>query len=483
LRELVDLALNIAQIKRITYADIRIISIKKESLGTKNGQVSHIHYSDDTGFGIRVLADGSWGFASSDNLTRNEVKKVVGQAIRMAKASSLFNARRTVLAPVEKVVTRWSTPFEIDPFEVPLGEKIDLLLYIDKVLGQVKDVKIARGNMEFQKKSQIFSSTDGSFIEQELLSSAAGYNATAISQNDFQIRSYPSSFGGQYMTKGYELIDQLGLEENAARIAEEAAALLKATQCPTGYKDIILDSSQLALQIHESCGHPAELDRVLGTEADFAGRSFLTLDKLHSFTYGSPMVNIVADSLAPGGMGTYGFDDEGVPAQRWYVVKEGLFCGYLTSRQTAPEIGLQNSQGAMRACGWNRVPLIRMNNVNLEPGQWDLEQLIADTKDGLYMETNRSWSIDQLRYNFQFGTEIGWEIKNGKKGKLVKNPTYQGITPRFWQACDAVCNDKYWVLWGVPNCGKGQPEQIIATSHGTAPARFRGIMVGVGYAK
>ena len=218
-----------------------------------------------------------------------------------------------------------------------------------------------------------------------------------------------------------KVIQELALEENASRIAEEAAALLKAPQCPTGYKDIILDSSQLALQIHESCGHPAELDRVLGTEADFAGRSFLTPDKLHSFLYGSPVINIVADSLTPGGMGTYGFDDEGVPAQRWYLVKEGLFCGYLTSRQTAPEIGLNHSQGAMRACNWNRLPLIRMNNVSLEPGQWNLEDLIADTKDGVFMETNRSWSIDQLRYNFQFGTEIGWEIKNGKLEVLKDN--------------------------------------------------------------
>lgn len=483
MRELAGLALDVAKIKGAVYADIRIIAIKRESLIIKNGQVSHIHCSEDEGFGVRVIVDGAWGFASSDKLTRNEIKKVVGQAVKIAKASALFKDRDVVLAPVEEVVTRWSTTFEIDPFKVSLGEKIDLLLTIDKALRQIKEIKIAQGIMGFQKKSQLFASTEGSIIEQEFLASAAGYTATAISQDDLQIRSYPSSFGGQFMTKGYELIQELALEENASRIAEEAAALLKAPQCPTGCKDIILDSSQLALQIHESCGHPAELDRVLGTEADFAGRSFLTPDKLHTFRYGSPEVNIVADSLTPGGMGTYGFDDEGVPAQKWHLVKEGLFCGYLTSRQTAPEIGLSYSQGAMRACNWSRLPLIRMNNVSLEPGQWDLEHLIADTKDGIYLETNRSWSIDQLRYNFQFGTEIGWEIKNGKKGQMLKNPTYQGITPRFWQACDAICNNKYWVLWGVPNCGKGQPEQIIATSHGAAPARFRQVMVGVGYAK
>jgi len=324
LRELAELALDVTRIKGAVYADIRIIAVKGESLIIKNGQVSHIHCSEDRGFGVRVIVDGAWGFASSDELTRNEIKRVAAQAVKIAKASALYKGRGVVLTPVVKAVTHWSTPFEIDPFTISLSEKIDLLLSIDKALRQVKEVKIARGNMEFQKKSQLFASTTGSFIEQESLSSAAGYAAIAINQDDLQIRSYPSSFGGQYMTRGYELIQELALEENASRIAEEAAALLKAPQCPTGYKDIILDSSQLALQIHESCGHPAELDRVLGTEADFAGRSFLTPDKLHSFLYGSPVINIVADSLTPGGMGTYGFDDEGVPAQRWYLVKEGF---------------------------------------------------------------------------------------------------------------------------------------------------------------
>jgi TldD protein len=476
------MALEIAQIKGATYADIRLITTLKESLVTKNGQVTLIHQSEDSGFGVRILVNGAWGFASSNKMSREEVRQTVSQAAKMAKASARFQNKKVVLAPVEPIRGHWATPFKIDPFQVPLSEKIELLLRIDKILRKEKEIKIARGNMEFQKKYQVFASTENSFIEQEFLSSGVGYTATAINQDDLQIRSYPSSFGGQYMSKGYELIQELGLEENASRIAYEAAALLKAPQCPSGYRDIILDSSQLALQIHESCGHPAELDRVLGTEADFAGRSFLTLEKKDSFIYGSPIINITADSLTPGGMGTYGFDDEGVPAQQWYLVKEGILVGYLTSRQTAPEIGLAYSQGAMRACNWNRLPLIRMNNVSLQPGQWEWEELIADTDDGILMETNRSWSIDQLRYNFQFGTEIGWEIKKGKKGRLLKNPTYQGITPQFWQACDAVCNSKYWVLWGVPNCGKGQPEQIIATSHGAAPARFRQIMVGIGYA-
>jgi len=482
MRELAHLALDISQIRGVNYADIRIIVSLKETLIIKNGQVTSIEHKEDSGLGIRVLYDGAWGFACHNELTKQSVMEAVDKALEMARASALYQRRKVRLAEVKPIVTRWRTPYKIDPFRVPLAEKIDLLLRVDELLREEPAVKIAQGNMEFQKKNQTFASTDGSYIEQELMFSGVGYTATAIDEDDLQIRSYPSSFGGQYMSKGYELIQELELEQNAPRIASEAAALLKAPQCPAGQYDIILDGSQLALQIHESCGHPLELDRVLGSEADFAGRSFLTLDKLGSFRYGSVQVNITADSLTPGGMGTYGYDDEGVPAQRWYLIREGILVGYLTSRQTALEIGLGQSQGAMRACNWDKFPLIRMNNVSLEPGQWELEELIADTEEGIYMETNRSWSIDQLRYNFQFGTEIGWLIRKGKRIGMVKNPTYQGITPQFWQSCDAICNSKYWILWGIPNCGKGQPEQVIATSHGAAPARFRKVTVGAGYA-
>jgi TldD protein len=245
-----------------------------------------------------------------------------------------------------------------------------------------------------------------------------------------------------------------------------------------GVTTVILDGSQVALQIHESCGHPIELDRVLGTEAAFAGTSFLTTDKLDGFMYGSDLVNMTADATIPGGLGTFGYDDEGVPAQSTPIVREGRFMGYLTSRETAAALG-QRSNGAMRASGWNRIPLIRMTNVSLEPGTWTLNDLIADTDDGVYMETNRSWSIDDKRLNFQFGTEIGREIKNGKLGDLIKNPTYTGITPRFWGSCDAIVNRDGWVVWGTPNCGKGQPEQVAHTGHGASAARFRNVQVGL----
>ena len=252
-----------------------------------------------------------------------------------------------------------------------------------------------------------------------------------------------------------------------------------------GVFDIILDGSQLGLQIHESVGHPIELDRVLGMEANFAGTSFLTTDKLGQLRYGSDLVNVVADARQEHGpgLGTFAFDEEGVPAQCTPIVSNGLFTGYLSSRETAHTIGANHSGGTLRAEGWNRLPIIRMTNISILPGDkpLTLEQLIADTERGIYMETNRSWSIDDKRYNFQFGTEIGWEIKNGKRIRMLKNPSYSGITTEFWNSLDAICSRHEWVLWGVPHCGKGQPQQVMGTGHGAAPARFKGIKVGSAY--
>jgi TldD protein len=254
--------------------------------------------------------------------------------------------------------------------------------------------------------------------------------------------------------------------------------LLKAPPCPAAETTIIIGSSQMALQVHESCGHPAELDRVLGTEISLAGGSFMTLDKVNNLKYGSPIVNIVQDATIEGGLGTFGYDDEGVKACRTYIVREGVLTGYLTSRETAPILNTV-SNGCMRADGWNRIPLIRMTNINLEPGEWAFDDLIADTGDGILFETNKSWSIDDKRLNFQFGTEIAWQIKDGKKRQIYKNPVYTGITPQFWNSCDAICNKNHWHIWGIPSCGKGEPMQTAHVAHGAAPTRFRNITVGV----
>lgn len=465
-----------------SYADCRAVQTERESISTRNGSAAS-RLGDTQGFGVRVIADGAWGFSSSSLLTLAEAEAVAKEAVAIAQASSLTTAKPVELAPVEAYKARWVTPYLFDPFEIPLSEKVELLLKIDEVLRREKKVRVATGSFSCQWERQIFASTEGSFIEQHLLTTGVGYAATAVDENGIQRRSYPNSFRGQHQNMGYELVHNWDLLGQAPRIASEAAALLTAPVCPSGQKDIILDSSQIGLQVHESCGHPIELDRVFGTEANYAGRSFLTTEKLGKFQYGSKHVHLTADSTATGGLGTFGYDDEGVPAQKWDIVKDGLFVGYLTSRETAPRIGLKHSQGTMRAAGWNRIPLIRMNNVSLQPGKGSLEDLIGDTKDGIYMETNRSWSIDQLRYNFQFGCELAYEIKNGKKGRLLRNPTYQGITPEFWGSCDAVCGPEEWTLWGTPNCGKGQPGQTAATGHGASPARFRNVKVGVTRAK
>ena len=344
-------------------------------------------------------------------------------------------------------------------------------------------VTLAEAALHFRRQEQLFLSTLGSVIRQTRYLTGAGFAAFVFSGDEIQKRSYPSSFGGQYQLRGYELIEELRLVENAPRIAEEAVALHRAEQCPQGVRDLILDSSQLALQIHESIGHPIELDRVLGTEANYAGTSFLTLEQSGRLQYGSEIVNVVADARPEHGpgLGTFGFDDEGVPAQRIDIIRNGRFAGYLASRETAPAVGLARSNGTMRAESWNRIPLIRMTNVSLLPGDQSLENLLASTDDGIYMETNRSWSIDDKRYHFQFGCEAGWEIKNGRKTRLLKNPSYSGITTEFWNSCDAIAGRDQWVLWGTPNCGKGQPSQTMGTGHGASPARFRGVKVGVAY--
>jgi TldD protein len=426
---------------------------------------------------MRVIADGAWGYASSSRVTKSEVEKVSAAAVDTARASATLKKEDINLAPEDSHEDVWRTPFIKDPFKIPLETKIDLLLKINAEMMRVKDIKVASSHMRFVRELQFFANNEGSFIEQEILRSGAGYSATAVGGGDMQIRSFPDSHGGQFMCKGYEVIEELPLIENAQRTAEEAAALLKAPKCSERKADLILGGSQLALQIHESIGHPTELDRVLGTEANYAGTSFVTIDKLGKFQYGSSKVNIVADSTVPHGLATLGYDDEGVAAQRWHLIENGVFVGYLTSRETAPVIGEERSRGAMRADGWQRIPIIRMTNMSLMPGEWTLDDLIADTKDGIYMDTNKSWSIDQKRLNFQFGTEIAWEIKNGKKTRMLKNAVYQSTTPEFWNSCDAVCNSDHFVLWGLVNCGKGQPGQTAEMSHGAAPARFKNVQI------
>jgi len=485
MRDFANWALETAKLRGATYADARVMDIRLRDLSTKNGQVGTLAESESFGIGIRVIAQGAWGFASTDRLTREGIAACAAQAVAIAKASALAKRRDVEMVSVDAYQDTWQNPYVKDPFDIPLERQLDLLLAADKEMSRVKGVTLTETSMTFRRIEQFFASSIGSAIHQLKMQSGAGIAATTFSGNEIQKRSYPNSFGGQHMLAGYELVESLDLLRHAPRVAQEAVALHSAAQSPEGSKTLILDSSQLGLQIHESIGHPIELDRVLGMEANFAGMSFLTTEKLGKLRYGSDIVNVVADArLEHGpGLGTFAYDDEGVPAQCTPIISDGLFTGYLSNRETAVNIGLKRSGGTMRTESWNRLPIIRMTNISLLPGAWRYEDLIADTDDGVLMETNRSWSIDDKRYHFQFSTEIAWEIKGGKKGRLLKNPSYSGITTEFWNSCDAICSRKHWTLWGTPNCGKGQPMQTMGTGHGASPARFRNVKLGAAFAK
>ena len=462
----------------VDYADCRYVRRERESLRVADDRVESFSRDLDVGVGIRVLFGGAWGFAATASIAAGDLKKTARLALQIAKASALTKHAAVVLAEQEAFVDCYRTPFRVDPFSVPTDDKLALLLKLTEIVGKSKKIKTAEASMDFFRTNKWFVSTEGAAIEQEILETGGGFHAVAFDGKEAHRRSYPNSFGGDFGTGGYEIIENMKLLDHAERVREEAVALLTAEPCPDTMTTIIIAAPQMALQVHESCGHPTELDRVLGTEISLAGGSFMTLEKLGKLRYGSKVVNIYADATVTGGLGTFGYDDEGVRAQRTALIKEGEFVGYLTSRETAPVIH-QRSNGTMRADGWNRIPLIRMTNINLEPGEARLDSLIADTKSGIFFDINKSWSIDDRRLNFQFGSECAWEIKNGKLGKMYKNPTYTGITPEFWNSCDAVCDRDHWQVWGVPNCGKGEPMQTAHVAHGAAPARFHNVKVGV----
>ena len=485
MKQLASWALETAKLRGASLAEARIVDERNRSLATKNGKVAAASDAESLGIGIRVIAGGAFGFAATDDLSRKGVEACAARAVDIARASATVKAHQLRLVPEPPARTEWSSRCEIDPFAISIEKNLELLFAVDEELRKVKGVTLAETNMNFRRYEQWFFSSEGSEIHQTITTSGAGYAAHSFEGTEIQKRSYPNSFGGQFQNKGYELIEELKLLEHARETGEQAVALHSAAQCPEGTFDIVLDSSQLSLQIHESIGHPIELDRVLGMEANFAGTSFLTLEKLGRLKYGSEIVNVVADATeAHGpGLGTFAYDDEGVAAQCTPIISDGLFTGYLTSRDTAAAIGAARSGGCLRAEGWNRLPIVRMTNVSIVPGPspLTLEQLIASTERGIFMETNRSWSIDDKRYNFQFGCEIGWEITGGKRGRMLKNPSYSGITTEFWNSMDAICSRDAWTLWGTPNCGKGQPQQVMGTGHGAAPARFRAVTVGTAY--
>jgi TldD protein len=459
------------------YSDARVVSTRTEKIEVLNQQVQVVSRAEAIGVGVRALLGSSWGFFATADLSTAAARAAGARAAAIAAASARVPGPPLELAEVPVSEAFWETPFVEHWADVPLGEKVDMLVAVTAAMQGVPGIALARAELGFYDTDKWFVSSQGHRIHQHIVESGGGYDATALGERETQRRSYPQSFG-QYETGGYETVRAWDYPGNAPRIAEEAVQLLTAAECPEGEKTLILEGSQLALQIHESVGHAIELDRILGWEAAFAGTSHLDLALLGKHRYGSEIMQITADATIPGALGTFGYDDEGTPAQCVDIVKDGIWVGVLSGRDSAARAGLPPG-GMVRGDGFARLPMVRMTNVGLLAGDSSLEEMIAATDDGIYMATNRSWSIDDRRLNFQFGTEIAWEIKKGRRGRMLKNPTYTGITPQFWAQLDMLGGEAERVHWGTPNCGKGQPVQIGHTGHSASPGRFAAVRVGV----
>ncbi len=477
MQDLVNFGIDKLEKEDIQYGEIRFDETKTEVIDVKNGAVEAIKDSKSKGYGIRII-DNGWGFSSSSDLTKEGITETIKRAKKIARASSKAS-KPVKIKDIKIHQDSFQTPHKTNPFDIALEEKVDYLMDVDERMDIDDKIKVRKCDFRAWKTSKIFASTEGARIKQDLIRTGGGLSVNVSDGEDTQTRSYPNSFGGDFNSKGYEYFENLELLKNARETAEEGLDLLDAEQCPEGDMDIILNTNQLALQVHESAGHPTELDRALGTEASYAGTSFLTPDKLNEFRYGSDRVNIVSDATVEGGLGTFGYDDEGVKAKKVDLIKNGIFTGYQASREGASKVDVEVS-GSMRADGWRNLPLVRMTNINLEPGDWSKQEIIEETSEAIIFDGIKSWSIDDKRLNFLFGTEVGYKVENGEVKGLIKNPTYTGITYDFWKNCEAIAGEDEWTLHGVPNCGKGEPPQTMQVGHGCAPAKFTDIRVGVG---
>ncbi|MEK7477710.1 MAG: TldD/PmbA family protein [Candidatus Coatesbacteria bacterium] len=479
MNELCLRAIGVARRRGATYADARIVALRHQYVMVEDRRIPSVQDSDSLGLGVRVIAGGAWGFAASASLTKAAIERTAAQAVEIARASGLAKAPggvRWAKEPVHVAVFR--TPVGRDPFPVPVAEKADLLLAVSREVLKVRGVRKCHGYMQFQGEHRWLATSEGTIVESETITSHATYTATAVDGTTAKTRT----FEAHPANAGWEHVAATPLLGEARRVGEQAVAKLKGKACPVGRRDLVLHPSHLALTMHESIGHATELDRVLGMEESLAGSSFATIDKLGKLRYGSPLMNIVCDNTMPHGLATRGWDDDGVEGQRWPVIQNGILIDYQTGREVCHRIGAARSRGSCRADSWSSIPIIRQSNIGLEPGRapLSLDELIADTRDGIYIEGMGSFSIDQKRQNFQFGGDCFWEIRNGKKGAMYKDVTYQAITTEFWGAMDAVCDARFWQPYGVNNCGKGDPMQVARMTHGSAPARFRKIRVGAG---
>ena len=464
----------------VRYADIRVVDREQEMLQVRNEEVDSAWTTRDRGFGVRALVGDAWGYSASANVSDAEISRCVDEAVAIARTGAPAARRVVDLGGPSPQRGEWQTRVERDPFDqVSAAEKVEALVSLSRTLRRTPHVVVAKALAHCLRTTTHLCSTEGTLIRQRTVHTGGGIAATAERNGEVQQRTWPKHFEGNIVSGGWERWVGFALEREAPRVAEEAVALCTAPVCPTrDDATVILDPSILSLQLHESCGHPTELDRAFGEEVSLAGASFLTPDRLGAgYRYGSDLVTIYADATSEAGCGTFGWDDEGTPAHRTDLVSRGIFTGYLSSRESARRVGLP-SAGSLRADSWRSVPIVRMINVNLEPGQGSFDDLIASTEDGVLISGSKSWSIDDLRLNFQFGCELAREIRGGKLGQLYRNPVYTGITPRFWRGCDAICGPEEWQMWGFLHCGKGDPIQTIHVGHGVAPARFRGVRIG-----
>ena len=477
MKDLCLLAVDVAREQGASYADARVVLFRNQRIATEDHRVASVSDAESAGIGVRVILDGAWGFAAASDLRREQVAEAAVNAVEVARASALAKNPAGIRFSHESPHTdSFRTPVQKDPFKVTLEQKIELLLAISKAVLAVPGVKKCLGNMHFKTEQRWLANSEGSEIESWTCTSTADYEATAVDANTAKTRYYEA----YPRNAGYEHIENTPLLAEAPRVGAEAVEKLKGKPCPVGKKDLVLHPSHLALTMHESIGHATELDRVLGMEESLAGSSFATTDLLGKLRYGSPLMNIICDNTLPFGLATRGYDDDGVPGQRWHIIRDGILVDYQTGREVCPAIGALRSRGSCRADSWASIPIVRQSNIGLAPGTKPLspEELIAGTDDGIYIEGMGSFSIDQKRQNFQFGGDCFWEIKNGKKGVMLKDVTYQAITTDFWGSLDAVCDERFWTPYGVMNCGKGDPMQIAQMTHGSAPARFRQINVG-----
>jgi TldD protein len=470
---LADVALSTARKLGVTYADIRINRYRNESIATREQQVQNVSRSQSFGFGVRVLYRGTWGFASSREVTPENVRRITQHAVEIARANSVYQRKRISLVPVDKVNTSWKNAFEKDPFEVSIDDKIQFLLALNESAMKTQGVSFVSSSLGFVNEQKYYASTDGSRIEQYIVRAYPNFNVTAVNRanGDFQTRS---SLGGP-QGMGYEYVEKHDWKREAQQAGEEAVMKLKAKPVAAGKYDLVLHPSHLWLTIHESVGHPTELDRALWMEANYAGTSFITPEKTGKLQFASRIVNFVADRTQPAGLATVGYDDEGVPGQRWHLIKNGIFVDWQTTRDLAAMTGQKKSYGCNHGDSWGSISFPRMPNVSLEPGPGNttLDDLIGGVEKGILIYGDGSYSIDQQRYNFQFGGQVFWEIKNGKRGEMLRDVAYQSRTTDFWNSLDALGGEATYELGGSFSDGKGEPGQSNAVSHGCPPARFR----------